>query len=83
MDCGVMTVGCSSDYLKKLATTGCDSLAPQHKHLFAHNVALAEDPLTTEGSTKASNTIFTNPAEDCSTNMNKIRRKSTPKKERK
>ena len=71
--CAVMVLlfaNCSSEHIRKL-TDSHNSLSssPKEEHLFANIVQPQEENLGAQGSAEASNTIFTNPAEDCSTSM--------------
>ena len=61
----------SNTYEKGAVNAGEEEdVGKKEGHEFANEVAPKKEILPAEGSSEASNTIFTNPGEDCSTSMN-------------
>lgn len=66
----ILFVSCSTKHASSLTNTDTHTSSTAHeKHIFANDVAPKVEKLTATGSEEASNTIFTNPAQDCSTCM--------------
>lgn len=64
-----MAVGCTSAHGSPASDSVDKSNSGMEEHHFANEVTPREENLTASGSDEASNTIFTNPAQNCSTEM--------------